>query len=416
MANPRRRLFGICAGLFLMSMLLRASTAVIAPDLSRDLRLRPEDLGLLGAVFFYVFASIQFPLGLFLDRFGARRTMIWLNLCGTSGSVFFALSGGLPGALTARALIGLGMSANLMGSLKLYTRWFRPHEFATVSGFMLSAGSLGGVLATSPFLLVVQHVGWRGAYLILALINLVLTVGLIFWVGDNPPESTEAPTTSADPDRPSVRESLRQLVTDRSYWVISVTAGIRYGIFAAIQTLWAGPYLMIHLGLPALTAGNLLLLLTVGGIVGAPLSGMISDRVLKSRKKTVFASMVCMVAAVAILVYWPGPVHLGLLSLVLLGFGFFGSFGHILYAHIKDLMPSRMAGTAMAGTNFFIMMGAGVFLQGLGGILGRGGTSLAAGIDYPGAFLFCGVVLAVATILYAFSRDAGVGPADSGRR
>ena len=55
------------------------------------------------------------------------------------------------------------------------------------------------------------------------------------------------------------------------------------------------------------------------------------------------------------------------------GFGFFASFGQLMYAHIKDLMPGEMAGTAMGGVNFFVFAGAGVFLQGLGSVMGHAG-------------------------------------------
>ena len=93
----RRRwvIFGVCASLFLMSQFYRVSSAIIAPDLSRDLGLNSKELGLLGAIFFYVFALVQPPLGLLLDRIGARISMAALNSIAVLGAIIFAHAGSL---------------------------------------------------------------------------------------------------------------------------------------------------------------------------------------------------------------------------------------------------------------------------------------------------------------------------------
>ena len=104
-----------CSLLFLMAMLFRASTVIISPELSRDLDLSLESLGLLGSIFFYAFAAAQLPMGLLLDKFGPRRSLICLNLIGTLGALIFARAQGLSGGLLARALLGLGMFRGIQG-------------------------------------------------------------------------------------------------------------------------------------------------------------------------------------------------------------------------------------------------------------------------------------------------------------
>ena len=409
MKTNRWTVFGICSGLFLMSMLYRASSAVIAQRLSLDLGLTPEELGLLGATFFYAFALTQFPLGFVLDRVGSKRTLVFLNIIGVAGALIFAGAQGVTGGLLGRALLGVGMSANMMGALKLFTRWFKPNEFGTVSGILVSIGSVGSLLATSPLVLLANWIGWRGSFYFLGALNLCLILGLLAWVKEAPRDSTVVQGMAIVPaSRPNIREFLI-LFRDRSYWSIALTAGLRYGVYAAIQTLWAGPFLIIHLGFSELTAGNLLLLLSIGFVVGAPLGGLLSDRVLKSRKKTVQLSLVIITVLVFVLAYWPGPVHLALLCLLMFALGFAGSFGQVVYAHIKELMPREMAGRAMAGINFFVFVGAGVFLHGLGTVLERSGSGgLAGGPDYVSAFMLCFAALLLATVLYSFSRDAKV--------
>ena len=402
--DPRRwALFGVCASMFLISMLYRSSAAVIAADLSADLKLGPEDLGLLGAVFFYVFGLAQIPLGPFLDRIGPKRTMIFLNLVGVAGAIVFSRSQGLAGGLCGRALMGLGMSSNLMGPLKLYTRWFPPQEFATISGLMVGLGSIGAMMASTPLVLLAGAAGWRGAFVVLAVIHLAAILVLALIVKDAPAGWSAGPTPGES--LPPLKSVLR-LLKDRSFWSIGLTAGLRYGTFASIQTLWAGPFLMIHLGLSELTTGNLLLVLGLGVVLGAPLGGVISDRVIRSRKKTVFISLIGLAAGAFILAHWPGPVMLPLLGVVLFLYGLASPFAQVLYAHAKELIPEEMSGTAMTGVNFFVIMVAGLFLHGLGGVLGRGsGGELAAGGDYYTAFMVCFGGMVLACVIYAFSRD-----------
>ena len=169
MNTNRWLIFTICSLLFVMSMLFRASIIIIAPELSHDLNLSSEDLGLLGAVFFYAFAAVQLPLGFFLDRLRPRRTMLVLNLTAAAGAVIFAAAQGLGLGLLGRVLLGVGMSANIVGSLTLYVSWFKPSEFATVAGLTFAMGALGGLLATSPMHALVAGFGWRMAFIVLAL-------------------------------------------------------------------------------------------------------------------------------------------------------------------------------------------------------------------------------------------------------
>ena len=407
MKQNRWVVFGVCAGLFIMSMLYRASNAVIAPALVTDLGLGPEELGLLGAVFFYAFALAQLPLGLALDRFGSKGTMIGLNMIGLAGAILFAMSRTPLEAIIGRSLLGLGMSANLMGSLALYTRWYTAGEFATISGLMLGIGTLGGVLATTPLVLLSTAAGWRGSFVILALINLLLLAGLIFLVRETPPDWPSNLEPGTNVSRLSLMKASRYLFSSRSFWAIAITSGLRYGVYASIQTLWAGPFLIIHLGFSELTAGNLLLSLNIGFILGSPFGGYVSDRVLKSRKKVVFISMSSMAVSIFVLALWPGAKALGLLYPFMFLFGFLSSFGQIMFAQIKELMPGQMAGRAMTGINFFIMIGAGIFLMGLGELLSQsGGSGVNGDADYRSAFLFCAFILAASLGAYAFSRDS----------
>jgi len=408
--------FGICSMLFVMSMFYRMSNAVIVSDLCRDLDLGPRELGLMGGAFFYAFALIQVPLGLLLDRAGAKRTMIFLNLLGVLGAVVFSLAKGWSGAFVGRALLGLGMAANLMGALKLFTHWFDLRRFATVSGLLISLGTLGALAATSPLALLAELLGWRGAFLVLAGLHgcLVLCLALVVHERPHTAHAPQRPDMESSFSRPGSIQSLKTLFQDRNYWSISWSMFLRYGAFASIQALWAGPFLTVCMGLSTIWAGHMLLFLSLGGILGAPVGGFVSDRLLRSRKRTLLLAMGGATVTLFLWGLWPLWAPLFVLAAILFISGFFSAFNQISYAHIRELMPSHMSGTAMAGINVFTMAGAGVFIHALGEVIAfTGGVYEDGCVVYRLAFLICSVAVAVSVILYTLTRDADI-PAGRG--
>jgi nitrate/nitrite transporter NarK len=384
-----------------MSMFYRASTAIIAQELTIDLGLSPKELGLLGSAFFYAFALIQLPLGLLLDRAGARITMVALNILGILGAVILANGDNVVDGVIGRILMGLGMAANFMGPLKLLTHWFSLKKFATVSGLMVSIGSLGSMAATSPLAFLVEELGWRDTFRSLAGFHFLLIVCFLLVVRDKPDIAVQEKTF-----QPSPLVSIKRLFSNWNYWAISFSTFLRYGSFAAIQTLWAGPFLMGYLNIPQLAAGNLILMLGLGYIIGAPTGGLLSDRILKSRKKAVMYGVLCSATATVALLLWQDDSLLLWLGAVLFAMGFFNSFGQVSYAHIRDIMPDEMAGTALSGINFFTMMGGGLFIHGFGSVMERVSPHLTdTGDAYRIIFLLCVIALVASVVLYATTRD-----------
>ncbi|MGD9576813.1 MAG: MFS transporter [Syntrophorhabdus sp.] len=397
-------IFLSCSLLLLMSLFYRASSAIIAPILISDLGLTPNDLGLLGGCFFYSFAVIQLPLGLFIDKIGPKVTMIVLNSIAVVGAVVFATSKSPTLAIVGRSLLGFGVASNLMGPLKIFTRWFEPRKFATMSGSLLSLASLGSLAACSPLAVLVDFLGWRGSFYALAGVHFLLIVFMIFVVRD---QRGDRPDSKNDHKgiRPGWLHSYTALFSSWSYWAISFSVFLRYGAFACIQSLWAGPFLIGLLGLSPITAGNILLLMNLGFIVGAPIGGSLSDRILRSRKKAIFLAYSISAGASFTLAYYQGSSSLIVLGFIFFVIGFFNAFNQISFAHIKELMPEEISGSAMTGINFFLMMGAGVFTHGLGIILDKvsGPTTTAA--YYSQAFLICFVAFALSSIFYLTVRD-----------
>ncbi|MFO7738133.1 MAG: MFS transporter, partial [Desulfatiglandaceae bacterium] len=404
--SRRWAIFAITSLNFFLSQFYRASNAVIAPQLLQDLSLDTQGIGLISASFFYAFALTQIPLSILLDRIGPRRIMTALSLFGTLGAIIFSRADSFSIGILGRILLGMGMSCNLMGTLKLLTTWFEPFRFATLAGILFSIGTVGSMAATTPLVFLVQEIGWRQGFLLIAGINFLLIVVLFLTVRDKP-ATDPSKTASSNPPfgHPHPASDLRLLLKKRDYWVISIGTFVSYGVFASFQTLWAGPYLMEVIGLSAIGAGNLIFFMNVGTILGGPAWGALSDKLLKSPKEIIIAGLLSMFFIMLGLVMLSRGSALWVIVLLFFNFGLFRSSGPLMYAHIKELLPLEMAGTAMTGINFFTMIGSAVFLQGMGSFMQHFYPHASQGPEaFNAAFLLYAVCLAGTTLLYFLTK------------
>ncbi|HDH87751.1 MAG: MFS transporter [Deltaproteobacteria bacterium] len=395
--------------LFFLSQFYRATSAVIASELMRDLSLTAENLGFLSSVFFYAFALIQIPMGASMDIFGAKRLILFLSSVGIVGAIIFALAHSFPVALIGRGLIGVGMACALMGPYKLISVWFPARAFATISGLILSIGTLGSIVATAPLAFAVNWIGWRKAFLFIAFIHLVITIWIYIAVKDSPDEY-QAGDISDLQNKNWVKGSMDGVLSVLrlpSFWLIALAAFVRYGTYISIAGLWAGPYLEHVYNIPLIDRGKILMLFPVGFLLGGPILGFLSDRVFRNRKSVALLAMFFYTIFFFPLTgFFPTP------SLIMIGgifffIGFLTSCGNIMYANIKELLPRSISGTAMTAVNFFTMGGAGIFQYVMGISIDK--FSLPQGQLPPEAFSFafglCFVAAALGTVAYIFVKE-----------
>ena len=414
MNNPvssQRRwyIFAICALMYIISNFWRVSNAVIAGDLSRDLGLTPEFLGLMGGAFFYSFASVQLPMGPMLDRFGPRLIVSLLACIGAASAMAFAFSHHGAMAVLARAGIGIGMAAILMGSYKIFTTWFLPHEFATLSGILISIGNLGAIGATTPLVWLSESMGWRGACVCMAAVTLLSAAAMYLIVRDHPPGQTgmasAPPLSMAD-----IFSGIRTVFGTGLFWRLSPLAFASYGALITAQGLWGGPYLTDVQGLSKTAASGILLAIPMGIICGAPWWGRLSDR-MGRRKGPILVGQIAMLAVYASFAVNLHLPHWGLaLQCWLLGFT--GTASFVLYAQVKETFPIAIAGTALTAQNFFVVMGAAVFQHMMGVIMNHwepSTTGALPAVAYQWGFGASAFLLALALTWYAGSRDTAPG-------
>lgn len=401
--------FATLSSIFCFSMFYRVTNAVISPDLMRDLHLNAESLGTLSSAFFYSFALCQIPMGVLLDKIGPRIVMTFFSLVGASGAIVFGSAGSFASAFAGRTLLGIGMASALMGSLKVFVMQFPVGRFAILSGTIISIGTVGNILATSPLAYLNATIGWRQTLLYAGGINIILAILIFLVLKDDGRNRQYDDTSSSTQDKKTgIMESFRLVLSNLSFWQLGAIAFFRYGIFVALQGLWLGPYFIDIKGLTQMKTGNLLMMLSIGMIVGSPIAGYLADRVFYSRKAVILAGLsfyaLCLVPLTGIFDIDSPPVF----SVLLFFIGVFSSFGMLAYAHIKELFPLNMSGTAISGVNFFVVSGGAVLMQVIGIVVE---SFVRADRSYPPqayhtAFFICFLGMVCSLLFYAFSKDS----------
>ena len=355
-------LVATCCLSYIISQFLRNSVGVIAPDLARDFGILPSSLGLLSGAFFLAFGCVQLPLGICLDRFGARYTMFLCLGITTLACCLFALANGFEEMLLARLLMGLGCSSLLMGPMLLYSRWFSRERFATISGFHLAVGNLGAIGATAPLAFAAATIGWRGAFWGLAIFSLLMAWLVQAFLKDAPPGHQPHPKESWG----QAIRGLKEVLLHPDVHKILPLSLVGYASFITLLGLWFSPYLADVHGFGLEQRGNALLLISLGHAAGILLWSPV-DRWANSRKYPVLCGVgasVVLMCCLAVPSQPPSAVAIGIVFLL----GGVSAYIPVLMAHGRSIFADRLTGRAITLFNMGNILGV-FLLQGLSGLV-----------------------------------------------
>ena len=219
---------------YFISTLLRAITATISPELINDFDLSAGELGLLGGGYFLGFASVQIPLGYLLDLKGPRKIVSYFLSLTIIGLILFALAQNFLTLLISRIIIGVGVGACLMGPLTAYRIWYQDETQQRANSWMLMVGAIGMLSSSLPVQFFLPIIGWRNIFLILALITLVCIVLIIIFI----------PKWDSKSDQKNDDAKLSVVWQNQFFRSVIPMGFFSTGGLFAIQTLWAGPWMI----------------------------------------------------------------------------------------------------------------------------------------------------------------------------
>ena len=342
-----RLLIPFAAGYF-VSFLLRNVNAIIAPDLSAALGLSAADLGVLTAAYFLTFASIQLPLGILLDHYGARRVEAFLLLIAALGCIGFALGTNLFELVGARALIGLGVSACLMASFKVLAVWYPPERLPSLNAAVMVAGGLGALAATTPLARGVDWLGWRHMFFVLAALTTLVAI-VVF-------TTPEKPNTRSTESFKRQLQALADILKSSVFWTYAPMTASGLGGFVALQGLWAVPWLMDVSGETRDGAAFHMLLTTVAMVCGWLATATLVDPLRRLGVSPGQFMTICNLIGLLLM----GCLWLGVGDTRLIWFlrGVFYAVGNIAFADLTARFAPTLAGRVNTALNFCTFMGA----------------------------------------------------------
>ena len=273
LALPTRLLITVFlpfAGGFFLSFLFRSVNALIAKDLAGEFGLSPADIGLLTSTYLLAFAAMQVPVGVLLDRYGPRRVVAALLCFAGIGALMFGLAQGLWTLTLGRALIGFGVSACLMGSMKAYSMWFPLERIATLNGWTIAAGGIGALAATTPMEALLGPFGWRAVFIGLA---------LCCW-------GTAFAIFSVVPEKPLPGRAERwgeafgrvlTVMRSHAFWRLGSALWLSHAVYQVMFGLWIAPWLVDVGGLTRADAAAHMFAATLAYTLGSVFFGWLSD-------------------------------------------------------------------------------------------------------------------------------------------
>lgn len=382
-----------------LSQFYRVSNGVIAPELTRDLGLNARELGWAGSAFFFALFAAQIPVGMWFDRYGARRTVAALSVLAMLGALWIATAANAADLIAGRAVVGIGCAASFMSVVFLCSRWFQPAKLATALSLVFAASNIGTLAAATPLAWVAATIGWRNGFLGLAAVTVLVAAAFYAIVRDRPPDKPAPPTR-----RESLGEiwsGLLEVWTTPGLMPVLAMHFFAYATMLTVLGVWGGPYLYDVYKLDAVQRGNVLLVMGVAQILGILAYGPM-DRLLRSRKKVVLGGTAISALLLALLALLPQP-PLALAAVLLTAFCFFCAFGTVIVAQGRALFPDRLAGRGVTTVNMAQCLGLTVLPVLVGYVVEALGNS---DLAYRAAFGILGVGLALGASAYIRSRDS----------
>lgn len=346
---------------YFLSYGFRNVNAIIWPDLVKDLGVDPNRLGLLTSAYFLAFALFQVPLGLLLDRHGPRKVNAALLLIAALGAAMFGSGHSIEDLVFARALIGLGVSACLMASIKAIVEWFPRSRLATMNGWLLAAGGAGAMTASAPVEAALRFTDWRGLFFVIAAITVGVAALIFFMV----PERRDR---GAKESAAELIAGLRSVFANAMFWRVSLLFAFTLGTFMSVQGLWAAPWLRDVAGYSRVETGRILLWLALSMTIGFASVGYLADGLARRG----VPAMTVLKAGTGIFIATFALIASGVTNMTLaiwLVYGFCGTSSVLVYSMLAKAFPPHLTGRVSTAANLLVFLFAFAAQWGMGAII-----------------------------------------------
>jgi MFS family permease len=366
--------WGVALAAYIVAVLHRTSLGVAGLDATERFGIGASALATFAVLQLLVYAGLQVPVGVLLDRFGSLRLIVTGALLMAGGQALMAVADGVTGAVGARVLVGAGDAMTFISVLRLVPQWFPSKRVPVVTQLTGLTGQLGQVLSAVPLALVLAGPGWTPAFLGAAGAGVFVAILAAVALHDAP-------------DR---RINSGEAATARRLGADLVTAwrhpGTRLGLWSHFTSqfpgtvfaiIWGYPFLIAGEGLPRATASVLLTVFVLAGIVAGPVIGVLVQRHPLRRSWLVLGVIGANALGWAAVLAWPGRAPLPLLVVLVLALSLGGPGSMIGFEFARTFNPPNRLGTATGIVNVggFVASLVSILLIGVILDLRTGGTA-----------------------------------------
>ena len=358
--NKSVLIFLVFAFAFFISNLLRSIIATLSPIFTSEFNLTAGNLGLLAGGYFLGFTCMQIPLGFLLDKHGPKKIVSSFLIIAIVGTASFALAQNFASLLISRVFIGIGVSACMMGPLTGYRIWFADEYQQRANSWMLMVANIGFVFSTLPVQILLPIIGWRWIFVGITFLIIISIVFILLFIPswDHKFEKDE--------NKP---EGKLSDIWSNKFFKSAIPLGFfNYGGMYAIQTLWAGPWMVRVTGYSPLESAIGLFWINFIALIGFFVWGYILPKIskygLNSFKLMKFGLPIS---------------YLVFLSIIMIGSkaGAFLLTIYILTSIVLTLsqpavalsFPKHLAGKSLTSFNFVIFLGTFTMQWGMGLII-----------------------------------------------
>jgi sugar phosphate permease len=381
---------------------LRVCPVVLTEELTSYFRLDASELGSFSAFYFFIYAFLQIPVGLLIDRFGSKFVIPSACLVCGLGTLILGLSPSFWLATIGRFLQGAGSSFAFIGMIYITAHYFP----ISLLGFLIclgdSLGKLGAVFASGPFAKTIEYVSWRSSLLGIGCLGVILSLGLYFTL-------PRACSTQETLSITSLKHTLKTLVEEKSMWMICLVSSLLVVTTTAFAGLWGAVFLEISYSMSKTSASFAISVFFLGSMLGSPSLGYISDR-LGKRKPFLFIAGFFGTLLFSLLVYYPYFSTLGVYTLLFI-LGILTSIQNLTYCVAIENNPPKYKGAITGYVNLFVFLLGAISQPLVGFLMERHSTVIfkSSGVytlkDFQYSFGFFPLCFALAFVFVFFIND-----------
>ncbi|MCU1514770.1 MAG: transporter [Microbacteriaceae bacterium] len=350
-------MWGVGAFAYLVAVMQRSSLGVSGVVALDRFDVNAAALSTLAVVQLVVYAALQVPVGVLLDRFGPKVLIASGAVLMLVGQATLALAPSIGVAVLGRVLVGAGDAATFISVIRLLASWFRGRILPQLSQWTGNIGQLGQVVSAIPFAFALHAFGWTPAFLSAASASAIAAVLVLLLVTNGQKEPGDLPMDASGGIR-RLREALARPGTQLGFWSHFTTQSSG----TVFSLLWGFPFLTAGLGYSNALASALLTTLVLAGVVSGPIIGILTARYPLRRSAIVLSAVSLMGIAWAVLLLWPGTPPFWVVVAMIVAIGVGGPGSLIGFDFARTFNPLRSLGSANGIVNVggflasFVMM------------------------------------------------------------